>query len=204
MQKELRIVEIVCLIGVLIFLYNVQQSVTKTSAQLVLTLQATQRDAENVQQMLNATLFQIGNLSNAAAQTILMEQKYIKQESQELIRTNAKLNQTLDQAQVSIRDSGDALQAGLKPLPAAVEEAQRTLSSTTLEITELQKTTAALTDLTVRLQPAATQLSGTMEHVNNLSRQADEVVAEMRKPKPWYKRYLDDFLMGVKAVAVFY
>jgi uncharacterized protein involved in exopolysaccharide biosynthesis len=204
LEQVLRIIVALVIIAAMVTVSLFFWEARKLSAQTITTLQSTQKDINDTKQMLNATLYQVGDLAKEAHDTIQMEQKYLKIESQTLISTNQKLNETLDVAQNAIQTNSTELSVALKPIPDVLDQARTALVASATTITGLQQTEKQVNDLVTNLQPAAVHLSVTMDHVASISAQGDAEMKKLLAPERWYKKLGDDLITALKAVAVFY
>jgi ABC-type transporter Mla subunit MlaD len=191
---------LVALTAIALFFLEARQ----LSRQAIASLQATQKDIHNSATMLNAVLYQVGDLAKESHDTIQAEQQYLRTESRLVILTNRKAIETLETVRSAVNQNSSALTASLTPVPAVLDQAKETLKTTEKTIADLQQTENNASQLLANLQPAATQLSATMVHVESLSAQADQEVKKLLKPTPWYKKILPGLITAMKAVAVFY
>lgn len=204
LAKIKTILEIVLVAAAITMLVSATIAVNRIATKLDQTLTQAQNDSTDVRQMLNATLYQVGDLAKETHDTIQMEQKYLKIESQALIATNQKLNETLEVAQNAIQTNSADLSAALKPIPSVLNQTQATLVASATTITGLQETEKQLNTILLSLQPTAAHLDVTMDHVASISAQSDAEMKKLLAPTKWYKKLGDDLITALKAVAVFY
>lgn len=170
---------------------------TAVANQSIATLQSVQNDARESRQMLNATLYQIADVSHEAANVIRDERSYVEAENRALLRTTENANQTIDEVRAAVNSTAGLTQQALLQIPPVLEQTEKTLRSAQDAEDQLTKTVAAL-------DPAITQLSVTLTHVAAMSTQADYAVTAALKPKPLYKRILNDLWVPAKLIAIFY
>jgi ABC-type transporter Mla subunit MlaD len=198
------VLELALIAAAITMLISATLAVNHIATKLDQTLTNVQMNSNNVRQMLNATLYQIGDLAKETHDTIQMEQKYLKVESQTLIATNQKLNETLEIAQTAIKTNSADLSAALKPIPSVLDQTQATLVASATTITGLQETEKQLNTILLSLQPTATHLDVTMDHVASITTQADAEMKKFVAPTPWYKKLENDLILAGKVVADFY
>lgn len=211
MAKAKDIAAILCLLSIAWLCLTVRSAVISTEATLNRSIQQVSGDSKDLKEMVNATLFQIGDASHELAKTAREQRVYWNQASQqsaEAIKdarqviaeargTMASLNDFLASSTSSQKELTAAVMPVLKSLETSTTESQRTLAAATTLIQSLDKqaTDPAIHDTLEQLRLTSVEVRGTSEDIH-------KAVNRWTKPAAWWRTMLSGGLTAGSKVAV--
>jgi uncharacterized protein YoxC len=185
-----------CLVALFFLLVQLDRSVKQVSAQTVKTLDDVSsntkklaQSVEDLKQMTNAALYQIGDASHEVAETAREQKKYWDATGKQTVLAMQNLNKVLIQLQVTAKDVDSSQIQIADSASKSLVEIQNTLQSTQKTLEASTKTVESMDR--VISDPAIAQ---TLAHVNqtsaniqDTSKSVSELVARLSKPKGFFK-----------------